>query len=302
MKYLKSILLLLLTLIYGCNTDNFEDEWINEEPNKIDLKVNDIAPVHLIRNLTATLCCEDQITVSFDHWVKNPNNLMSGGSAFNLMIDRQGNLLSLWYKDYIHPNNEYRSADFTPVTSLKIEDFEFVEDQILKLKVIGQIFQRTTNFYEEPVPTDIEADIEIKSFSKCTCNSGNNSVSNIDNMIFLPAVRSQQGEVITYSIFSNSGYYLEFANFKNFISNMPVGVYVFDEDSASPRIDFMKFIGVPKFFHSSIIPVEWLQYETSGSFEITKSQTSTLVKFDLIATENGEVVYELKNALFETSW
>jgi hypothetical protein len=86
---------------------------------------------------------------------------------------------------------------------------------------------------------------------------------------------------------------------------MPLGVYEFNETSTSHRIDFRKFIGVPRAFSNSIIPQEWLKYETSGSFEIIErqqigSETVTKVKFNLTAKHNSEVVFQITNALLET--
>jgi hypothetical protein len=86
---------------------------------------------------------------------------------------------------------------------------------------------------------------------------------------------------------------------------MPLGVYEFSETATSHRIDFRKFIGVPRAFSNSIIPQEWLKYDTSGSFEIIErqqigSETITKVKFNLTAKHNNEVVFQITNALLET--
>jgi hypothetical protein len=311
MKNNSKFLLLFIILNFSCSTDNIQEEIIIEEPirNKIEFKVNNLEPLNEIRNLTATFCCGNSISVSFDHWVSTSNGLGYGGSAFSLRLDENGNLLGLSYKDYTHPNNEYYSPIFNPTSTLNVTDFEFVENQILKLKINGQIFKKTYNFFAEPDFVDIKAEIEIKEFHKCICSFYSSRLITNSDFVFGFVSRSHIGnnQEIRYSSFSNNGYHLEFINFTEFIKDMSPGVYYFDEGTTSHRIDFRKFIGVPRFFSSSIIPQEWLKYETSGSFEILEKQQIgneqvSIVKFNLLAKNNNDVVFEFADAILQTTW
>jgi hypothetical protein len=307
MKNHLKLLLLAITLIYSCNSDDLNEDVINEVPsrNTIDVKINDVQPVNSIRNLSASFCCDNKISVSFEHWVSASNGSGYGGLSFNLSLDKNGNLLGLWYRDYTHPNNWFYSPYFTPVSSLTIENFQFIENQILKFKISGQLFKQTVNFYAEPEFVTLDATIEIKDFTKCICSAFFSKVSNINGFIFDSVTKTQQGNDIKYFTYSNNGYHLEFLNFNESIQNMPLGVYEFSETATSHRIDFRKFIGVPRAFSNSIIPQEWLKYDTSGSFEIIErqqigSETITKVKFNLTAKHNNEVVFQITNALLET--
>lgn len=306
---LKTTLFLLLIFNFGCSSDDDSKKVIEEIPtnNKIDLKINEVPPIHSIRNLGASYCCENQITISFDHWVATSDGLGSGGSAFNLVLDKNGNLIALYYKDYTHPNNVFESPYFTPISTVNIENFQFIENQILKLKVSGQLFKRTYDFFEAPESVTIEADIEIKDFTNCTCIPLIRKITTDNGFNFHNITKTQQETDISYSANTNDGYYLEFSNFTESFRNMPLGVYEFDENTTTlPRIDFSKFIGVPRAYYPIIFPQEWLKYETSGSFEIIEKQQTnngqvvTKVKFNLIAKHNNEVIFEFEDAILET--
>ncbi len=229
-----------------------------------------------------------------------------GGSAFNLVLDKNGNLISLYYKDHTHPNNVFESPYFTPISTVNIENFQFIENQILKLKVSGQLFKRTYDFFEAPESVTIKADIEIKDFTNCICNSSISKITTDNGFNFHNITKTQQETDITYYANTNDGYYLEFSNFTESFRNMPLGIYEFDDNTTLPRIDFSKFIGVPRAYYLTIFPLEWLTYQTSGSFEIIEKQQTnngqvvTKVKFNLIAKHNNEVIFEFEDAILET--
>lgn len=305
----KLISFLFLFISFSCSSDDETTPTITEEPtsrNKIDLKINGLPPVNGIKDLTATFCCNDKITVSFDHWISTPNGLGYGGTAFSLSLDKNGNLIGLWYKDYTHPNNEFESAYFIPVSTLTIENFQFVENQLLKFKISGQIFKRTYNFFTAPETVNIDANIEIKDFITCTCSFFISKLTTNNSFKFHQITKTEQGTNIRYEANTNNGYQIEFKNFNQYLSNMPIGTYTFNENSTTHRIDFRKFIGVPRAFYMTIIPQEWLQYETSGSFEIferyqVNGQTVAKVRFNLVAKENGVIVHVFNNGVFKTA-
>lgn len=133
------------------------------------------------------------------------------------------------------------------------------------------------------------------------------SINTNDDFVFHSLTRSQQGNNISYFAYANSGYHIEFINFNENFRNMPLGVYSFDENTTTERIDFRKFVGVPRAFSLSIIPQEWLKYDTSGNFEILErlqigSETVTQIKFNLTAKENGAVIFEINDALIQTQF
>ena len=309
MKINFQLLLLILTFNFSCNSDYIGEDMVIEEQvkNKINFKINNLKPLNEIRNLSASYCCENKISITFDHWVSTSNGLGYGGSVFSLSLDKNGNLLDLFYKDYTHPNNEYYSPFFNPTSNLNVTNFEFIENQILRLKINGQILKKSSDFFEEPNSIEIEADIEIKQFHQCTCNSFSSRLIIDTNFVFGSVSRSHIGnnQDIRYSSFSNNGYHLEFINFTEFIRDMPIGIYNFDANTISQRIDFRKFVGVPRAYQFNIIPQEWLKYETSGSFEIMERQQIgndivTKVRFNLVAKYNNEIIFDFNNAILET--
>ena len=299
-------LVLILTLIYSCSSDDSDAEVISEEQteNKIELKINGQPSPNRIRGFSASVCCSKTVNISFDNLVDTENGSYYGGTGMNLELDTSGNLLSLWFQSY-DPRKEYYSPFFDPTSTLNVTGFEFIENEILKVNVSGKIFRESYNFFDVPEAVTIDAKIEIKDFHMCSCNSYFSNISKFKNFIFDGLTKSEQLNDISYSANTNNGYQLEFLNFNETFKNMPIGVYVFDKNSTSHRIDFRKFIGVPRAFQNSIIPEEWLQYETSGSFEIIEkvqigSELVTKIKFNLIAKENNEVVFEINNAILKT--
>ncbi len=299
-------LLFAIILFNNCSSDDINQELITEEPikNNIELKINDQPSNNRINGLSATFCCNKEISVSFDNLVDLENGNYYGGSGFHLSLDTNGNLLSLWYKSY-NPNNEYYSPFFHPTATLNITDFEFVENQILKFKISGQIFKETYDFSAEPEFVQINANIEIKNFHRCSCDSFSSKISSENGFIFHKVTRTLQENNIGYFAYSNNGYHLEFKNFDEYIKNMPLGIYEFDENSTSQRIDFRQFIGVPRAFIMQVIPQEWLKYKTSGNFEIMEryqqnGEIITKVKFNFVAKNNNEVIFQFQNAILET--
>ncbi len=309
MTKIVKFLIVVLLINYGCSSDSTNTEELIEEPislNKINLKISDQPPTHSIRNLSASLCCNERLTISFDHWVDTGDGLGNGGSAFNVSLTREGDLLGLYYKDYTHPNNEFHSPFFTPTTTLSVSEFLFAENQSLHLKLSGKLFKPSYDFNAEPEFITIEADIEIKEFNDCSCGSFMSYIKANNNLSFYNISRSVQGNEINYFANSNDGYQVEFNNFNEYFRDMPLGeVHSFDENATSERIDLRKFIGIPRAFSTSILPQEWLKYETAGNFEIIErrqinGEIISKIRFNLTAKENGVLVHEFNNVVFET--
>ncbi len=306
MKPYFTILFLAFLAVYSCDSDDIQEEAIADDlvSNKIELLIDGQPSTNRVRGLSAFVCCDTKINISFDNLVDLEDGGYYGGSGMYLQLDRNGNLLSLWYKSY-GPNRTYYSPYFDPTSTLTITDFEFIEDQILKVHISGQMFRSTYNFFETPESATIDAQIEIKDFHMCNCNTYTSNISNSNDFIFDGLSRARQGDNIRYYSNTNNGYQLKFSNFDELFVNMPLGVYAFDENSTTQRIDFGKYIGVPRAFVNLIIPEEWLQYKTTGNFEIIEkvrigNNIVTKVKFDLIAKDNDEVVFEFNDLILQT--
>lgn len=310
MTKIGKFLLFILMINYSCSSDSILQEDIideNKSSNKINLKINGQPPVNSIRDINAAFCCEKKLSLSFNHWIDLGNGSGYGGSAFQLSLDKQGNILGLWYKDYTHPNNEFYNANFVPISTLSVENFEFVENNYLKLKISGILFKKTYNFFIEPETIQIDVEFEINQFINCACNLPPNYIDLNNEFVFYDIYRWQQGNNIAYLGHTINGYQIEFKNFLSYFKEMPNGVYSFDENTTSERIDFRKFIGIPRQFSHIIINEEWIKYDTSGTFEILEKyqidgNTITKIRFNLTAKENGIVVYEFNDAIFETPW
>lgn len=310
MKYNLSYILIAVFLFYGCGPDDEVIETVAqpEALNKVDLLINGVPPENAIRNLSASVCCDRAIYVSFTHHVENGVSGSFGGSGLDLSLDRSGRLQGLSYRSYA-PSAQYYSAYFTPASTITISDFELIENELLRFKISGQIFKETHNFFEQPEFVTIEAVIEIKKFVNCSgCNSVVDSFSNTNDFIFYNFSQSRQGNDIWYTARTNNGYQIEFDNLTQRLSDMPLGTYAFGENASMERINFRKFIGVPRAFTWMILPQEWIEYKTSGSFEIYEKvrldngQRVARVKFNVTAKENDVVVYEFRDAQLQTGF
>ncbi len=305
-----TIPLFLLFIITGCSPDTVsEEENMSEDIplNTIDFTINGEEPVAGIRYLSAFTGCGENLSVSFAHWIETSNGTGYGGSAFDMSLTTSGDLLNVYYRDYDEPSSTYYSPFFTALSTFQVEEFEYVDNEMLRIKIKGQIFEQTYNYFEVPEPTELSTEIIIKDFSTCNQDFFPNTIITDYNFVFHKISRVQSSETIFYRAFSNAGHLLEFKNLDERLTNLPEGVYSFEEDSVSPRVNLSEFIGVPRAFVNNIIIDEWKNYETSGSFEIIKvrnsdGETFSQIIFNVLAMENGTIKYEFNNAVFETSW
>jgi hypothetical protein len=87
---------------------------------------------------------------------------------------------------------------------------------------------------------------------------------------------------------------------------MDLGTYSFDFSKDKEFIEFNKYIGLPKTYVSPVFPEDWLKYDTSGSFTITKHEIIdnhkvTKGTINLNIYENGGLIQSFQNASFELS-
>ena len=99
------------------------------------------------------------------------------------------------------------------------------------------------------------------------------------------------------------------ANSKWFsIFKIPLGTYSFSNNSTTEKIEFRKYVGLPKSFSTSIIiPSDWILYETQGSFTIVEKTIINgfqvvKIKLNFTASQNGIVEYTINNADFITAY
>jgi hypothetical protein len=121
-----------------------------------------------------------------------------------------------------------------------------------------------------------------------------------DNNLTSPSIR--------YEGNSLNGYNIKIKNLNQNLPDLPIGTYSFSNNSTTEKIEFRKYVGLPKSFSTSIIiPSDWILYETQGSFTIVEKTTINgfqvvKIKLNFTASQNGIVEYTINNADFVTAY
>jgi hypothetical protein len=158
----------------------------------------------------------------------------------------------------------------------------------------------------------IEGNVEIKKFIDSQCNTFVNYMT-LNNNIKLSDIsrinqNNQQNLIVRYEGTSLNGYNIILKNLNQNLMEMPLGTYSFSNNSINEKIEFRKFIGIPKSFSTTtLIPTDWTLYETQGSFTITEKTIINgfqvvKLKLNFTATKNGTVEYIFTNSDFITAY
>ena len=113
---------------------------------------------------------------------------------------------------------------------------------------------------------------------------------------------------IRYEGNSLNGYNINIKNLNQNLPDLPLGTYSFSNNSTTEKVEFRKYVGLPKSFSTSIIiPSDWILYETQGSFTIVEKTLINgfkvvKIKLNFTASHNGIVEYTINNADFITAY
>lgn len=231
--------------------------------------------------------------------------------VFNLT--KHGELKSVYFADKSGEfRKDYYSPDFVPSSTVTISEFEFIENTKLKFKFNGQLFKRKYNLTLQNETVQIEGNIDVKKFSKNKCNTFLNFITLNNNIKFSNITRINENNLpspaIRYEGFSLNGYNINIKNLNRNLPDLPIGTYAFSNNSKTEKIEFRKYIGLPKSFSTIyIIPSDWILYETQGSFTILEKSTMNgfqvvKIKLNFTASRNGIIEYTFNDADFITAY
>jgi hypothetical protein len=306
----KIITLAIAVLCLSCSNDNsIMKNFANiKNLNSIELKINSVNSTDDIVSVNSFYICETDINVIV---TSKKNNVTEDLIVFQLT--KQGELKSIYFVDKSGQfRKEYYSADFIPSSTITISGFEFVEKTKLKFKFFGQLFRKKNNLNQPNETIQIEGNIDITDFSGYVCNSFINSITLNNTIKFSNLTKIEDnnliGENILYEGNSLNGYNIKIKNLNQSLPELPLGTYSFANNSITEKVEFSKYIGLPKSFSiTHLVPSEWILYETQGSFTIIEKTTINgfevvKVKLNFTASLNGIVEHTIINADFITAY
>ncbi|MDR2205647.1 MAG: hypothetical protein LBE36_05775 [Flavobacteriaceae bacterium] len=224
----------------------------------------------------------------------------------DFLINKYGKLkrFVIHGQGYHHYSSYYASDKWLKIKDLQIEP----ENQYIKFSLEGTVYRDYDN-----APMEISGNFEINFFSPSSCSTYNQYI-NLDNetkflsMDVWKQTISEQGQIINVKYEANEpdGWQFVLNGLKKNIYEMDLGTYEFDFSRENEFIEFNEYIGPPKNFMFPNLPEDWLKYDTSGSFTITKHEVIdghkvTKGTINLNAYENGVLIKSFQNAPFELS-
>jgi hypothetical protein len=293
----------------GCSSDDTPlNNPVEELPkNTVDLEINGTTIEDEVINISSFYSCNERLFVS----VSSKYNGVTS-ELFTITILKTGEIISAaFYNKLNGSRTNYRTADFIPGSTITIEEFEFVENEKLNIKLSGQLLKQTYNYSNTSETIDINGTISILKFSVNNCNVYPDYIELNNEISFLNISRKSQGynqdRLVQYESFSLDGYQIVFNNFNESLKDMPLGTYNFNDLGNSQKIEFAKYTGPPRNFSTSfLIPTDWKTYNCDGSFTIVENAqidgfNVTTVTMNFTASYNGVIEYTFTNALFKTS-
>ena len=306
----KIIVLFIGLLISSCSNDNSieENNQVLENLNNVELKINGVNSVDNIVDVNSYYSCDTDLNVTVTS--KN-NNVTEDLIVFNLT--KQGELKSIYFADKSGEfRKDYYSADFIPSSTITISEFEFIENTKLKFKFNGQLFKKKNSLTQQNETIQIDGNVEIEKFTENICTTFVNFINLNTNINFSNIIRINDNNLpsssIRYEGNSLNGYNINIKNLNQNLPDLPLGTYSFSNNSTTEKIEFRKYVGLPKSFSTSIIiPSDWILYETQGSFTIVEKTIINgfqvvKIKLNFTASQNGIVEYTINNADFITAY
>jgi hypothetical protein len=304
----KILCLISVLLVLACaNDDDVDVEIALSDPpkNKIILLINGTEFSENIVNSSAFYSCNESLSISFS---SKKNGVTS--ELLSIVLTKDGQIKYAHFVDKsFNYNKTYRTADFFPSTTLNIEEFEFKEEETLMFKINGTLLEETDNYLKTPKELQINAQIEINEFGKSICSYNKDFIRLNDNIYFTDISKISQNTSTNPSVRYNSnslnGFNISFKNFNTSFKDIPIGSYNFNTNSVKEKIEFRKYIGIPKAFSTYIyLPSDWRLYESSGNFSIEEkviidNKMVIKGKINFSAFYNDTLEYNFKDADFQ---
>ncbi|MGJ1268966.1 hypothetical protein ACR78F_10830 [Sphingobacterium spiritivorum] len=306
----ENIIIVIIALLSSCSKGNLSEEStkVVKNLNSIELKINDINSIDHIVDVSSYYSCATDLSVKV---TSKKNNVTEDLIVFNLT--KHGELKSVYFADKSGEfRKDYYSPDFVPSSTITISEFEFIENTKLKFKFNGQLFKKKYDLTQQNEMVQLEGVVEINKFSKNICNTFVNYITLNNNIKFSNITRINENNLtssgIRYEGYSLNGYNISIKNLDHNLPDLPTGTYSFSNNSVTEKIEFRKYIGLPKSFSTTyIIPSDWILYETQGSFTIVEKSIMNgfqvvKVKLNFTASINGIIEYTFNDVDFITAY
>ena len=306
--FLKAIILFISIFIFSCNEDPVEPEI----ERLFELQLGDKKYKFVNDWVSAIEDCERlsigvMIDQSFGHFGIDFNILKNGALAKATLVDYS----------MMGGDNDYETANFNAVASMKITNFKYDEvKKYVHFEYSGKLLKINRPGNPDRIfPSKyIKGVVTITNLDEYKCNT------------FLPTARFETPTItftgvranaqyesslstnrFTHLIYSNNGYRMFFKLKDDFWSFEIGKTYKFDQKTIENRIDLEQYIGrlraTQNLYNEQ---VDWKKFQTAGSFTILERKMVNGIKvtkgeMTIEVYDNGVLIHSILNGIFETS-
>ena len=303
MKYLK-LLILPLALLLSCHNNDEVIEPVIENQMKITIDGSEYESIN--ESIEGNENC-DRIFIQASYYDKNKIDF-----TIKFEISKEGNLLKVWYEEYILPLNTsqvkkiFLTPNFNPISTFSISNFIYNPTTgEVKFNFEGTVFYEN----DTAVTKKISGEIKVESLESVACSVAKTGLSyNSEELSLFSFYNDKiqyENQNQLHRFFSNNGYSV-YLHLTKDLWDYPLGEIEFTEDDLVDRVDFFKAIGSIKADQiQSINNQQWKTYKTSGKIIIENKYTEGAEKvikgkFILTIKDEGKLVYVLNGVEFKT--
>ncbi|MDR2206668.1 MAG: hypothetical protein LBE36_11015 [Flavobacteriaceae bacterium] len=301
-KYI--IILTAFLFAFSCSDDRETEPYDPSSVNTFEFYIDGEKVENPVYYVSANyLPCDNDIYLR----VSLNKTQSSSWAIIELTITKYGKVkyFKMWRGLDTHYTPYYNPNDYVKIKNLQLDP----QSPYLKFSFEGSIFEQSTD-----KPMEISGNFEIKFFYDSYCDAVYNQFIDLNNDIryingdIIKTTTTVQGQIINVKYEANEpdGWQFVLNGLKKKIYDMDLGTYDFDFSRENEFIEFNEYIGPPKSIFSTVLPTDWLKYDTSGSFTISKHELIdghkvTKGTINLNAYENGTLIKSFENAPFELS-
>lgn len=237
------------------------------------------------------------------------------GIDFNLL--KNGALVKASLVDYSMPNgdNDYETANFNEVATMKITNFEYDEAKnYVHFEYSGELLKINSVRNPDRIfpPKFIRGVITIANLDEYTCNTFLPTVQFVTPTIIFTGVKfnssfdsSLSTNRFTHLMYSNNGNRI-FFKLKDDFWSLEIGKpYSFDQKTIEHRIDLEQYIGslrATQYLYND--QEDWKKFQTAGSFtilehKIVNGKKVSLGEMNLQVYDNGVLIHSVVGGTFE---
>ena len=303
-KHIEIFLVVIISFLCSCSKEEISNELIVK--NELNIEVNGTQYKSINEKIGGNENC-DKLFINASYFDKNKIDF-----TIKFEISKSGQLLKVWYEEYILPNNSiqvkkiFLSPNFRPLSTFAITNFSYNNlSGEVKFNFAGIVF------LENNINTskNIEGNIKIESLKSVTCSISKTGLTfespNLNLYSFYNSRIQFSNLTQQHQFFSNNGYKI-YVNTISDLWNYELGEIVFSENANINNVEFAKAIG-PIFADQiqNINQQQWTVYQTSGkiillSKTIENNEKVITGKLNLKITENNVTIYELNGIDFKT--